>query len=70
MNTAKELTDNLIKRAKAMQCFKVQRQLDDSDIIFSAGCAVLYFHDSTGCVVWICESMPTPQGDEYAHVLT
>jgi hypothetical protein len=37
MTTAKELTDNLIKRAKAMQTFRIVRQLDDADIIFSAG---------------------------------
>lgn len=37
MSTAKELTDNLIKRAKAMQTFRIIRQLDDVDIIFSAG---------------------------------
>lgn len=37
MTTAKELTDNLISRAKAMQTFQITRQLDDADIIFSAG---------------------------------
>jgi hypothetical protein len=37
MTTAKELTDNLIARAKAMQTFRIMRQLDDADIIFSAG---------------------------------
>lgn len=37
MTTAKELTDNLISRAKAMQTFQITRQLDDSDVIFSAG---------------------------------
>jgi hypothetical protein len=37
MTTAKELTDNLISRAKAMQTFRIMRQLDDADIIFSAG---------------------------------
>ena len=37
MTTAKELTDNLIKRAKAMQEFRIVRHLDDADIIFSAG---------------------------------
>jgi len=37
MTTAKELTDNLIKRAKAMQEFRIARHLDDADIIFSAG---------------------------------
>jgi hypothetical protein len=37
MTTAKELTDNLIKRAKAMQTFRIVRQLDDANIIFSAG---------------------------------
>jgi hypothetical protein len=37
MTTAKELTDNLISRAKAMQTFQITRQLDDADVIFSAG---------------------------------
>ncbi len=37
MTTAKELTENLIARAKAMQTFRILRQLDDADIIFSAG---------------------------------
>ena len=37
MTTAKELTENLIARAKAMQTFRIMRQLDDADIIFSAG---------------------------------
>ena len=37
MTTAKELTDNLIARAKAMQTFRIMRHLDDADIIFSAG---------------------------------
>lgn len=37
MTTAKELTENLIARAKAMQTFHIMRQLDDADIIFSAG---------------------------------
>jgi hypothetical protein len=37
MTTAKELTDNLIARAKSMQTFRIMRQLDDADIIFSAG---------------------------------
>ncbi len=37
MTTAKELTENLIARAKAMQTFRIVRQLDDADIIFSAG---------------------------------
>jgi hypothetical protein len=37
MTTAKELTDNLISRAKAMQTFRIIRQLDDADIIFNAG---------------------------------
>jgi hypothetical protein len=37
MTTAKELTENLIARAKSMQTFRIIRQLDDADIIFSAG---------------------------------
>lgn len=37
MTTAKELTDRLIQRAKDMQTFRIMRQLDDADIIFSAG---------------------------------
>lgn len=37
MSTAKEITDRLIERAKAMQTFRIIRQLDDADIIFSAG---------------------------------
>jgi hypothetical protein len=37
MTTAKELTDNLISRAKAMQTFRIMRQLDDPEIIHSAG---------------------------------
>lgn len=37
MKTAKELTDALISKAKAMQTFRIVRQLDDADIIFSAG---------------------------------
>jgi hypothetical protein len=37
MTTAKELSDNLIARAKAMQSFRIVKQLDDADIIFSAG---------------------------------
>ena len=37
MTTAKELTDNLIARAKAMQTFHIIRQLDDPEIIHSAG---------------------------------
>ena len=37
MTTAKELTERLIQRAKAMQTFHIIRQLDDADIIFSAG---------------------------------
>jgi hypothetical protein len=37
MTTAKELTENLIAKAKAMQTFRIMRQLDDADIIFSAG---------------------------------
>lgn len=37
MTTAKELTDNLIARAKSMQTFRIMRQLDDADVIFSAG---------------------------------
>jgi len=37
MKTAKEITENLISRAKAMQKFRIVRQLDDADIILSAG---------------------------------
>jgi hypothetical protein len=37
MKTAAQLTAELISKAKAMQTFKVVRQLDDADIIFSAG---------------------------------
>jgi hypothetical protein len=37
MKTAKEITENLIARAKSMQEFRIVRQLDDADIIFSAG---------------------------------
>lgn len=37
MTTAKDIADNLISRAKSMQTFHVVRQLDDPDIIFSAG---------------------------------
>ena len=37
MTTAKELTENLIARAKSMQTFQITRQLDDADVIFSAG---------------------------------
>lgn len=37
MKTAAELTAELINKAKAMQTFKVVRQLDDADVIFSAG---------------------------------
>jgi hypothetical protein len=37
MTTAKELTENLISRAKAMQTFRIMRQLDDPEIIHSAG---------------------------------
>lgn len=37
MKTAKELTEALISKAKAMQTFRIVRQLDDADIIFSAG---------------------------------
>ena len=37
MTTAKELTENLIARAKSMQTFRIIRQLDDADIIFGAG---------------------------------
>lgn len=37
MTTAKELTDNLIARAKSMQTFRIIRQLDDPEIIHSAG---------------------------------
>ena len=37
MKTAKEITENLIAKAKSMQQFRVIRQLDDADIIFSAG---------------------------------
>lgn len=37
MKTAAELTAELINKAKAMQTFRVVRQLDDADVIFSAG---------------------------------
>jgi hypothetical protein len=37
MTTAKELCENLIARAKSMQTFQITRQLDDADVIFSAG---------------------------------
>ena len=37
MKTARELTQDLIAKAKAMQTFRIVRQLDDTDIIFSAG---------------------------------
>ena len=37
MKTAHELTKELIAKAKSMQQFRVIRQLDDADIIFSAG---------------------------------
>lgn len=37
MKTAKELTEALISKAKAMQTFRIVRQLDNADIIFSAG---------------------------------
>jgi len=37
VKTAAQLTAELISKAKAMQAFKVVRQLDDADIIFSAG---------------------------------
>ena len=37
MTTAKDIADRLISRAKAMQTFRIVRQLDDADIIFSAG---------------------------------
>lgn len=37
MKTAHELTAELIAKAKSMQQFRVVRQLDDADIIFSAG---------------------------------
>lgn len=37
MKTARELTQDLITKAKAMQTFRIVRQLDDADIIFSAG---------------------------------
>ena len=37
MTTAKELYENLIVRAKSMQTFQITRQLDDADVIFSAG---------------------------------
>jgi len=37
MKTAAELTAELINKAKAMQTFRIVRQLDDADVIFSAG---------------------------------
>jgi hypothetical protein len=37
MKTAHQLTQELITKAKSMQQFRVIRQLDDADIIFSAG---------------------------------
>jgi len=37
MTTAKELTESLIARAKAMQTFRIVKQLDNADIILSAG---------------------------------
>lgn len=37
MKTAAELTAELINKAKAMQTFRIVRQLDDTDVIFSAG---------------------------------
>ena len=37
MTTAKELCENLIARAKSMQTFQITRQLDDANVIFSAG---------------------------------
>ena len=37
MKTAAELTAELISKAKSMQTFRIVRQLDDADIIFSAG---------------------------------
>ncbi len=37
MKTAAQLTAELINKAKTMQTFRIVRQLDDADIIFSAG---------------------------------
>ncbi len=37
MKTAAQLTAELISKAKTMQTFRIVRQLDDADIIFSAG---------------------------------
>jgi hypothetical protein len=37
MTTAKELTESLIARAKAMQTFRIVKQLDNADIILGAG---------------------------------
>lgn len=37
MKTAAELTAELINKAKSMQTFRIVRQLDDADVIFSAG---------------------------------
>ena len=37
MTTAKELTENLIRRAKAMQTFNIIRHLEDKDLLLNAG---------------------------------